>query len=37
MSKQNRLLALKKSAGRLGVAGISALICLPAGAQIRRC
>ena len=35
MSKQNRLLALKKVAGRLGVAGISALICLPAGAQIQ--
>ena len=35
MSKQNRLLALKKLAGRLGVAGISALICLPAGAQIQ--
>jgi len=30
MSKQNR--SRSKLAGRLGVAGISALICLPAGA-----
>ncbi len=35
MSKQNRLVPLKKLAGCLGVAGISALVCLPAGAQIQ--